>query len=129
MSGRTSVTTLALALALTAAAATAGLAASSVTKNGFATATLAPGATRTVNVPYPDALEYGNARYLGRHSLERKPGARGSTPALAKVRILEAQSTEGGSLYTVRAHNANAAGTAPVLLTVTATTVEALPHR
>jgi len=45
------------------------------------------------------------------------------------VAILAAQSIEGGSLYSVRAHNANAPGTAPVQLIVIATTIEPLRHR
>jgi hypothetical protein len=119
----------ALAIALLAAlfAATA-LAASSITKHTVAAVAIPAGATRSLSVPYPDALEYGNARYLGRHRLAREPGAGGAAPNLAKVTILEAQSVEGGSLYMVRAHNANAHGSAPVRLTLTAITVEPLPH-
>lgn len=122
----------ALAVSLLAVAlATAGAAASprSITKHQSATAYIRAGATRALNVPYPDALEYGNARYSGSHALAPKPFARGSRPDLARVAILEAQPVEGGSLYRVRAHNGNARGSAPVRLTVTATTTEPLPHR
>ncbi len=120
----------ALVIALLAALpATAIAAATAITKHTTASVDIPAGATRALSVPYPDALKYGNARYHASETLARKPGARGSRPDLAKVRILEAQSVEGGSLYRVRAHNANAAATAPVLLTLTATTVEPLPHR
>jgi hypothetical protein len=121
----------ALAITLLAAllgAAAAAAAANSITKNEINTVTLTPGSTRTLSVPYPDALKYGNARYSGSHDLMRKPFSAGSPPTLAKVRILTTQSIEGGSLYSVRAHNANAPGTAPVQLVVIATTIEPLPH-
>jgi hypothetical protein len=121
----------ALAIALLVvllATAAAAAAARSITKNQIGFLTLPPESTGTLNVPYPDALEYGNARYSGSHELRRKPHSTGSAPDLAKVRILAAGSAEGGSLYRVRAHNANAAGTAPVQLIVTATTIEPLPH-
>ena len=116
--------TLLAALVATAVAA----AATSITKNMIATVNIPAGATRTLSVPYPDALEYGNARYSGRYALAPKPLASGSRPDLAKVRILEAQSVEGGSLYRVRAHNGNRRGSAAVRLTIVATTVEPLPH-
>ena len=104
------------------------LAARSITKNQIAIVVVPAGATRAVDVPYPDALEYGNAHYRGSVRLAVKPLAGGRRPDLAKVRILEAQSVEGGSAYRVRAHNANAPGSAPVRVTVTATTIEPLPH-
>ncbi|HEY1778229.1 MAG TPA: hypothetical protein VGG41_18880 [Solirubrobacteraceae bacterium] len=119
--------TIALAAALLVSAT--AVAAGSITKAAVGTVTLTPGSTRTLSVPYPDALEYGNARYSGVHVLKRKPFSAGSRPLLAKVRILSAQSIEGGSLYSIRADNANAPGTAPVELIVTARTVEPLPHR
>jgi len=120
---------LALAGALLATAVGAGASASSITKHKLASVDIPAGVTRALSVPYPDALKYGNARYSGSRRLSRKPGARGSRPDLAKVEILEAQSVEGGSLYRVRAHNGNPLGSAPVRLTVIATTVEPLPHR
>jgi hypothetical protein len=109
-------------------AAAVALAAGSITKNQFAIMYVPAGATRAVDVPYSDALEYGNARYKGSVRLAVKPFAAGRRPDLAKVRILEAQSVEGGSAYRVRAHNGNAKGSAPVRVTVTATTTEPLPH-
>jgi hypothetical protein len=125
MARRALAITLLVALLTMAAAAAA---ASSITKNHIGSMTLPPDSTGTLNVPYPDALEYGNARYSGSHELKRKPFSAGSPPDLAKVRILDAQSAQGGSLYRVRAHNANGPGTAPVQLVVTATTFEPLPH-
>ena len=116
------------ALAALAAPAVAAGAASSITKNSIASVDIQAGATRALSVPYPDALRYANARYSGHHEVARKPGARGSRPNLARVRILEAQSVEGGSLYRVRAHNANRSASTAVRLTVIATTVEPLPH-
>jgi hypothetical protein len=118
---------IALLVALLATAA-AALAANSITKNHVGSMALQPDSTGTLYVPYPDALEYGNARYSGSYELERKPSSAGSEPALSKVRILDAQSAQGGSVYRVRAHNANGPGTAPVQLVVTATTFEPLPH-
>jgi hypothetical protein len=103
-------------------------AARSITKHQFAILVVPAGATRAVDVPYPDALEYGNARYQGSVRLAVKPIAAGRRPDLARVRILEAQSVEGGSAYRVRAHNGNAPGSAPVRVTATATTIEPLPH-
>lgn len=123
MARRILAITLSLAL-LAAAAASATGARGSITKNEIASVTIAPGATRTLSVPFPDALEYSGARYLGRHELARKPGAAGSEPQLSKVAIIESGAVEGGSLYRVRARNANPPGSAPVRLTVIATTVE-----
>ncbi len=121
----------ALAIMLLAAllgTASAAAAYRSLTSNRFGSITLAPGSTRTLSVPYPDALKYANARYQGSHELKRKPFSAGSPPDLAKVAIIAAQSIEGGSLYSVGAHNANAPATAPVQLIVIATTIEPLPH-
>ncbi len=126
---RTTAINAAAALALAATLAAAALASGSLTKNRIDIVAIAAGHTRTLNVPYPDALEYGNARYSGRVVvLAPAAGARGGRPDLAKVRILSAQPALGGSLYRVRARNANAAGTAAPRLEVIATTVEPLPH-
>jgi hypothetical protein len=120
---------LAITLPALALASAGALAAASITKRSSASVAIAPGATRALAIAYPDALEYANARYSGAHRLARQAGARGAAPKLAKVAILQAQSVEGGSLYRVRARNDNAPGSAAVRLTVTATTVEPLPHR
>ena len=112
-----------------ALAAGAALAANSVVKRHSESTTIPAGQTRTLTVPYPDALEYGNAHYSGSVMvLAPKAGADGSPPKLARVRILEAQSVLGGSDYQARAHNGNATGTAAVRFNVTATTREPLPH-
>jgi hypothetical protein len=107
-------------------AAGAALAATSITKNQIAIMTVPAGATRAVDVPYPDALEYGNARYQGSVRLAfKRPVPPGRRPDLKKVRILEAGSIEGGSEFRVRAYNG---ASAAVRVTVTATTIEPLPH-
>jgi hypothetical protein len=115
--------------AVAAIAAGAALAAGSIVKRYAGSTTIPAGQTRTLTVPYPDALKYANARYSGRVTvIAPKGGVKGRPPKLAKVRILEAESVLGGSEYQARAHNGNAAGTAAIRLTVTATTVEPLPH-
>ena len=119
------------ALAICAAAFLAGggpaLGARAVVKHARRTVSVRAGATRTVRGAFPDALKYGNALYSGAVTLGWSGG--GPSPDLAEVRILEAQSVEGGSLYEVRVRNGNAAGSLAVRVTVTATTVEPLPHR
>lgn len=122
---RRALAAIALAASLGASAAAA---ATSITKHRTASVTIPAGATRTLNVPYPDALKYGNARYSDSIRVLRKRGSRGSAPDVGRIGILEGQAVEGGSLYRVRAHNANPPGSAPVELTVTTTTVEPLPH-
>jgi hypothetical protein len=95
------------------------------TKHAHGSIAVPPGRTRTLNVPYPDALEYAGATYSGRAAvLAPARGAKGSAPKLGKVKILEAGSVLGGSEYQARAHNGNAPGTAAVTLSVTATTRE-----
>jgi hypothetical protein len=121
---RAAVTAALAALALLATGA--ALAATSIAKNEIAIMTVPAGATRAVDVPYPDALEYGNARYHGSVRLAvKRPLPTGRRPDLKKVRILEAASIEGGSEYRVRAYNGSDAA---VRVTVTATTIEPLPH-
>jgi hypothetical protein len=118
-----------VAALLTLLGAATALASSSITKHASATVVLAAGRTRTVTVPYPDALEYANARYSGTsHVLGPPPGSHGSAPNRSDVEILSAASALGGSEYRVRVRNSNPAGTAPVRVTVVATTVEPLPH-
>ena len=111
------------------AGAAAALAGTSITKHRIESVSVPAGQTRTLTVPFPDALEYGNARYSGRAEIRAPlPGTKGRTPQLGKVKILEAQSVLGGSDYQARARNSNGAGTAAVRLVVTATTLEPLPH-
>jgi len=112
-----------------AAAAALAAATSSITKNQTGFLNVPAGHTGTLTVPYPDALEYGNARYAGRVLvLAPRRGTKGRAPDLAKVRTLDAMSVHGGSGYQARAHNDNRPGTAAVRLEVTATTIEPLPH-
>lgn len=108
----------------------AALAAITVRKQSSTTIVLAAGKTRTVVVPYPDALEYANATYGGRTIvLGPAAGATGSEPSRSLVSVVSAGSVLGGSEYRVRVHNGNKAGTAAERVKVVATTVEALPHR
>jgi len=127
MNGAHRIAAAGAATALLAAAA-AAIAAGSITKHNARIAELAPGETRTITVPYPDALEYGNARYFATIGTGVEPGARGSKPNLKRVKILEDHSVQGGSGFQVRARNGNAAATAAVQIEVIATTVEPLPH-
>jgi hypothetical protein len=123
------LTVAAVVVALPLAGSLSALAASAVVKHAQGVATVPAGATRTVTVPYPDALEYGNARYRGHVTVLAPSNARpGHAPKLAKVRILRAGSVLGGSEYQARVFNGNAAATAPVRVAVTTTTVEPLPH-
>jgi hypothetical protein len=110
-------------------AAASAPAAGPIIKNQIGSIRVPAGETRTLTVPYPDALEYGNARYLGRVKIKLRAGkATGRRASVTKVVILKAASVEGGSAFQVRVRNANASGTAAVELVVTATTVEPLPH-
>jgi hypothetical protein len=110
-------------------AAGAGMGPTAVTKRLTGFYAIPARATRTFNLPYPDALKYGNARYSGRVVvLAPKAGATGRTPDLKKLSILYAGSALGGSEYEVRARNDNRAGTAAVRVELIATTVEPLPH-
>ena len=118
---------LTVAVALCLLATSGAFAARAVTKHATGSVTLRPGQTAAVGVPYPDALKYGNARYSQKVAWSFASGP-GATPDRAKLRILSAHSILGGSEFQVRAHNGNAAGTAPVRVTVVTTTVEPLPH-
>jgi hypothetical protein len=122
-----------VAVALVAAVVLAGsgtaLAARSVIKTQAGFVNVPAQRTRTLSVPYPDALEYGNARYSGRWMVLRPlPAAKGRKPSIGDVKALSAGEAEGGSLFRVRVRNDNPPGTAPLRLEVIATTVEPLPH-
>jgi hypothetical protein len=110
-------------------AATSALAERSITKHQIGSISVPAGQTRTLTVPYPDALKYGNASYSGHTTIELRPvGASGRSASVKKVKILNAASVEGGSAFQARVYNGNLAGTSAVRLRVTATTVEPLPH-
>jgi len=118
-----------LASAASAPARRGRVNARSLTKQLTAVVSIAAGAARSLAVPFPDALEYGNARYSGASRvLPPRPGTRGRSPDLADVKVLAASAVEGGSEYEVRVRNGNPAGTAAVRLEVIATTIEPLPH-
>jgi hypothetical protein len=113
-----------------AAAILLALLAGPLVKHSVDVITLPAGHARTVTVPFPDALEYGNARYSGRAVVLGGPaGARGRAPHRALVRVLDGRPVLGGSEWQVHIVNGNPAGTAPVRLEVIATTTEPLPHR
>jgi len=110
-------------------AAGAALASTSITKYRFGQINIPAGQTRTLTVPFADALKYGNASYSGRaRLLAPAPGQKGSRPTLAKARILSSGAILGGSEYRARAYNGNRAGTAALTLSVTTATIEQLPH-
>lgn len=111
-------------LGVLACASTAALASSTpLVKRASRTISLRAGQTRTVLVPYPDALEFGGARYSGRVKVlsVAAPG-HGRQPSLLLVKVLSKASSEGGSLLRVRIRNANAPGTLPVRALITAIT-------
>ena len=119
----------ALVAALALGGAAAALAARSVAKSNTGFVSVPAQQIRSLSVPYPDALEYGNARYSGRWIVRLPPaGTDGREPKVSAVKALSAGEAEGGSLFRVRVRNENPAGTAPVRLEVIATTVEPLPH-
>ena len=123
-----------LAVAAAAAAAALGapaaLAASYLAKHDSGSIAIPAGQTRTLTVPYPDALKYAGALYSARVVvLAPAPGAKGAKPTLGKVRILVAHSVLGGSEYQARARNDNRAETAAVRLRVITTTMEPQPDR
>jgi hypothetical protein len=107
-------------LGLGLVAAPAGAVASRSTSQTF---TLRPGSTRSFSVSYPEALEFGGARYSGSVQILLPHRSTAHVPRARLVRVLSRGSSEGGSLFTVRVRNANVAGTAPVRIRVTATTV------
>jgi len=112
-------------LAASAALVASAYGAATVSKRATRTATVAAGRTKTIYVPYPDALKYGGATYSGSVAiLPPAAGAHGSAPSLAKVTISSRGEALGGSEYRVVVRNANASGTAPVRVRVTATTRE-----
>jgi len=131
------VTTVAVA-SLALVLASAALATSQLVRHASRFATLVAGQTQTITVPFPDALKYSGARYFGHVSirygysyarLARAYVAMGhQRPDLTKVKILRSGSVLGGSEFQARVRDGNPAGTAPVIVLVTATTVEPLPH-
>ena len=94
-----------------------------VVKRDVRTVALRAGRVTTVEVPYPDALEFAGARYSG--SVKLLPAATDATgrrPDLQLVSVLSRGPAEGGSLFRVRIRNANPPGTLParaVLMAIT----------
>ena len=118
--------TRAIAIALLALVPGAGLAlaATGTTLHAVKTYSLAAVRTKTFSVGYPDALEFGGARYSGSVKLLAPAGsAHGSRPSLRKVHVKDAGSTLGDSQYSATIENDNPAGSAPIRVRITATTV------
>ncbi len=114
--------TIALLLALTVAGTAAAV--HRITLHNTKTFTVGAGKTQTFKVAYPDALKFGGSTYSGTvRILPPSKTARGSTPSLAEVRVLSKGPSLGGSVFAVKVRNGNNAGTAPVRVRVTATTV------
>ncbi len=110
-------------LACAAIAAAASAAPSALVKRDMRTVALRPGRTATVNLPYPDALEFGGARYSGTVKiLLPPPSARGRRPTLHLIKLLSDGPAEGGSLFRVRIRNDNPPGTLPARAVIAALT-------
>lgn len=83
---------------------------------------LPAGRTETVSVAYPDALEYGGARYSGRVLVLPPRSKRGRRPKRGLVQVLSGSPALGGSEFRARVRNGNAPGTQPVRIEVIAQT-------
>ncbi len=89
----------AMALGLTAVAGASSTKTKKTTKTAHKTVMLLQGQTKTVDVPYPQALKHAGAKY--------SCTAKASGPAKGKVRILSRGSALGGSVCRVKARNRN----------------------
>jgi len=125
MCGRRSWAALTLSMAACAAApaATPAASAPAAVKRISETVELYSGRTTTVNVPYPDALEYAGARYAGRvRIIGAPPQVGGPRPRLGLIRVLSSGPALGGSELRVRIRNSNPGGTLAARAVVTAIT-------
>ena len=85
------------ALVCVAALSVASVAMAAIVKSNSKTVTLGARSTKTVTVPYPDALKFGNAKYSCKWQITGvEPG---------KVKILSHGSAEGGTVCRVKARN------------------------
>ena len=120
---RRAATALLALLACAAIAQAASAAPHTLVKRDMRTVALRPGRTTTVTVPYPDALEFGGARYSGTVKiLLPPPGARGRRPTLRLIKLLSDGPAEGESLFRVRIRNDNPPGTLPARAVIVALT-------
>jgi type II secretory pathway component PulL len=104
------------ALVCVAALSLASVALAAIVKSNKKTINLGAKSTKTVTVPYPDALKFGNARYTCKWQI------RGVEPG--KIKILSHGSVNGGTACAVKAHNPAAPSIdAGVKFTVIATTI------
>jgi redox-sensitive bicupin YhaK (pirin superfamily) len=114
-----------LALAILGTCGCAGVAVAAGPQKLHQTSTfeLAAGKTTKFTVPYPDALEYFGAVYAGSVTVNGPSASeRGRKPDLRKVTIESQGNALGGSEYAAKVENANAPGTAPVRVVITAAT-------
>jgi hypothetical protein len=96
-----------------------------VVKRHEETVSLPPAAVTTVDVVYPDALEFGGATYSGKVKiLGPNPEVGGRRPRLSLIDVLSKGSAEGDSVYRVRIRNANPRGTLSARAEITAITRE-----
>jgi hypothetical protein len=114
---------LTLAVLVVGVCAAVAVAAGTHQLHAISTFRLAAGKTRQFSVAYPDALEYGGAKYSGSVTvLAPSASEHGSKPSLHKVHIRSRGSALGDSQYAATVHNFNALGTASVRVKLTATT-------
>jgi hypothetical protein len=103
------------AIVCVAALSVASVAVAAIVKSNSKSVNLGARSTKTVTVPYPDALKFGNAKYSCKWKITGvEPG---------KVKILSHGSVNGGTACQVKAHNPAAPSVdAGVKFTVIATT-------
>jgi hypothetical protein len=115
--------TAATAIALAGAIGVGAQAGETVIKRDSRTVVLFPGRLTTVNVAYPDALEFGGATYSGTVKIiSSDPKVGGPRPRLSLVKVLSKGSAEGGSVLRVRIRNGNPRETLAARAIVTAIT-------
>ena len=114
----------ALATSLLAGASGAALGSiAPAVKSATRTVRVPAGQVRTIEIPYPDALKFGGARYSDRVTiLSPPPSKHGKRPNLRLVKLLSDGPIEGGSLLRVRIRNDNPPGTLPARAVVVALT-------
>jgi hypothetical protein len=89
------------------------------------TISVPPARTTTVDVAYPDALEFAGAVYSGSVRIVGPAGrAIGTRPRLGLVEVVDEGSAEGGSVLRVRIRNRNPLGTLAARAEITALTRE-----
>jgi len=111
--------------AAAATTATLAFAAGSVLRRHAETVSVLPARTTTVDVVYPDALEFAGAVYSGTvRIVGPNPALGGPRPRLRLITVLSSASAEGGSVLRVRIRNTNPLGTLAARAEITAITRE-----